>query len=361
MASAPLSRLAAVIAGAVAAFVAVAVHAEAQGRPQWEFEIHGTFASASGVARGQSTAPPAGQPLVLGDGVTTSRVVPSWYFGDGANLLNQVLLLRGLTQRVTALDLSSWPAGGRRAGAQVGARIARQATRTVWVEVSFDLGLDPIGFDRDGLDRIEATRASFVTAFTALANSTSTLMPDPTVTSTATITPGGRRAVVTGAVQYRADRRGLAPFVMAGGGYAATVGAPTRLTLVGNYQFATPGLAVIDETDTMTLEYQGRGGFFWVTGFGMLQEWSTRSGFRTEVRVQVGSTDVAARLFTEPSSRVTSPTGAAILNGTTPGLQFSSTNLRTNLSGSAWEGFAAHRGSVRAIQWTVSAGYYLRF
>jgi hypothetical protein len=288
-------------------------------------------------------------------------VVPSWYFGDGARLLNQVLQLRGLTAQLSALDRVAWPSAGRRSGPQVGARIARQASGNLWLEFSFDLGLDSLGFDQSARDQIETTRSEFVTAFTALANSTSTLLPNPSISSTATIARGGRRAVTTAVVQYRGAGEGMVPYVVAGGGLATPLGQPTSLTLVGAYRLTTPGQAVIDETDTMRLDYHTSNAFLWVAGFGIMKARSAGSGYRVDARAQFGTTSLRAELSTSPSSLVTSPTGAAILNATGPGLQFSSTELRTNLSGPAWSGFEAFTGSTRTVQWVVSAGYYLRF
>jgi hypothetical protein len=50
-----------------------------------------------------------------------------------------------------------------------------------------------------------------------------------------------------------------------------------------------------------------------------------------------------------------------VLNGTTPGLQFSSSTIRPTLSGTAIRGFDAFAGEGRAFQWVVSAAYVRRF
>jgi len=346
--------------------------ARAQARPQtpgkvgvlkWEFEVHGAFATGYSAPEGQSKAPPEGPSFTLGDGTTPSRAVTSWYFGSGASFLNQVLALRGIgiNDRLTALDSAGWPGAGRRPGVQFGARIARRVTSTVWIEVSADLGLDPLGFDSDTSSRIEQTRAAFVTAFTALNNSTLTLMPNPTVTSTATVQSGGRRVVTSGVVQYRGTGTGLRPYVLAGAGFAMPIGGATSLTLSGRYQLATPGGAVFDETDVMVLRYRSTASFVTVAGFGFMRDTSPRSGYRVETRVMFGTAHQDIRLDTEPTVAVTTPTGAAILNATNPGLQFATNGLRTNLSAQATHDFAALTADGKKLQWVVSGGYFWRF
>jgi hypothetical protein len=330
---------------------------------KWEFEVHGAFATGYSAPEGQSKGPSEGPSFTLGDGTTPSKAVTSWYFGSGASFLNQVLALRGIgiNDRVTALDSGGWPSAGRRPGVQFGARIARRVTNTIWIEISADLGLDPLGFDSDTEARIEQTRASFVSAFTALNNSTLTLMPNPTVTSTATVQSGGRRLVTSGVVQYRGTGTGTRPYVFAGVGLATPIGGATSLTLTGRYQFSTPGGAAFDETDAMVLRYHSTMSFVTVAGFGFMRDLSPRSGYRVETRVMFGTAHQDIRLDTEPVVTVTAPTGAAILNATSPGLQFATNGLRTNLSAQATRDFAALTANGKKLQWVISAGYFWRF
>jgi hypothetical protein len=353
------------VAATPAAARAQATGARAQGAPasRWEIEFHGTFATGGGAPPATTTSPVVGQAFTLGDGTTTSRAVPSWYFGEGAAFLNQVLLLRGLTPRIAALDDVTWPSVGRRPGPQFGARVARHVARGAWLELSVDYGLDPMGFPDEARARIETARASFVTAFEALNNSTPTLLPGAAVSSTATLTSGGRRVVTTGILQYRAAPTGASQaYLLVGAGYATTLGEPSSLSMVGNYQLTTPGQTKFDETDALTLRYNVGGSFVWVGGFGVMREVSRRSGYRIEARLMLSSTNLTGLLDTSPSVVIASPTGAAILNSTNPGLQFSTmTGLRTNLSVPPLAGHEVVTASGRNRQWLISAGYFRRF
>ena len=343
----------------VLTLLASPVHGQVR-TPKWEVEVHGAFGTGSASPTSQAKTPGAGPTFTLGDGATPTRAVSSWYFGDGAALLNQVLALRGVTTRLTPLDGQSWPAAGRRPGPQLGARIARHVTGGVWLELSFDLALNPIGFAEPARDQIETTRAAFVSALAALADSTATLLPNPTITSTATLRPAGRQLVTSGVVHYRAQGPGARPYLVGGVGYAVSQGGPASLTLVGNYQLTTPGQARFNETDTVTLKYEATGSIVWIMGGGYTRDLSDKAGFRIDARLLLGSTGITALLSDQPAIDVTSPTGTSILNLTSPGLQFS-TVLRTNLSGPAHTNFEAFNASTRTKQWVISAGYFRRF
>jgi hypothetical protein len=231
----------------------------------------------------------------------------------------------------------------------------------MWIEFSADLGMEPLGFDAEALERIEDSRASFVTAFTALNNSTPTLMPNPTVSAAANVVSGGRRLVTTGAVQFRAPGTGLRPFAVVGAGIMTPIGGDTTLELVGQYRLSTPSGNVFDETDRMILRYRTSSSFVVLAGLGYTGDLSPRSGWRAELRVMFGSLALETTLDTQPEISVTTPTGAAILNGTNPGLQFATNGLRTNLSAPALQGFAALSASGRTTVWVASGGYYWRF
>ena len=57
-----------------------------------------------GGGQGTRTLPPAGPPIVTSSPIFPSRAVPSWFFGDGASLLNAVNAEFDLAAQVTPLD-----------------------------------------------------------------------------------------------------------------------------------------------------------------------------------------------------------------------------------------------------------------
>jgi hypothetical protein len=330
--------------------------------PQWEISFHGGFVTASTPPKGESQAPPAGPTFVMADGATLSRFVPSWYYGDGAVLLNQVLGLRGSPARLSALNRPpGWPVTGHSRG-EVGARIARHLKGGIWFEGAVDIGLDPVGFDEDARASIEASRASFETAFTALAASAASVITASTVTSSADLDPGGRRLLVSAVVQYRGSERVVRPVLLGGVGVATSIGSPATLTLTGTYRFTTPSQAVIEETDTMRLRYETSSSLVWVFGGGVMHDLSRSSAYRVELRVRAGSTKLSADLEATPSRVITSPGGAAVLNATNPGLQFSSVGaISPSLSPVRTTFGGAFQGEGAAFQLVLSAAYVRRF
>ena len=312
---------------------------------------------------GESRTPPAGPTFVMADGSTPSRYVSSWYFGDGTDLLNQVLVLRGLSTigTIRALDqVPGWPIPSS-SGAAIGGRLARRMTRALWFEASVDYGLTGLGFDDSATERIEATRAGFENAFRALATSASSVITASTVTSTADLDLGGRRLLVSGVFQYRGPERVVRPVLLGGVGVGSTVGSPATLTLTGSYRFTTPAQAVIEETDTVRIRYKPSSSLVWIFGGGMMHDVSRRSAYRIELRILATSTKMSAELEASPSRLTASPGGVVVLNATNPGLQFSSSpGILPNLN-VARPPFDAFSGEGASFQMALSASYVWKF
>lgn len=358
------------LACAIVAILPVAAAAQTRAKPQpptkpagpqWEVSFLGGFATGSGAPGGESRTPPAGETFTMADGATPTRAVSSWYFGDGTTLLNQVLQFRGVPARLDPLEASDWPAASRRPGAQVGARLTRHVKGRVWLEFGLDAGFDPVGFDDEMRKRAENTRADFETVFKALAASAPAIVTGSTVTSTADFSPSGGRVIVSGVVHYRGEGPVMRPYLLAGVGAATPFGDPATLTLTGTYRFTTPAQSVIEETDTMRLHYEASGSIVWIFGGGVMRDISKSSAYRVEARLLSSTTKLSGRLDAEPSRVTASPGAAVVLNGTTPGLQFSSSTIRPSLSGTALHGFDAFTGEGRVLQVVLSASYVRRF
>jgi hypothetical protein len=329
--------------------------------PRWEVSVHGGALIGGGTPKGTSNTPFPGPTFVMADGTTPTRAVASWYFGDGAALLNQVLQLRGLAPRVDPLDrLPGWPIGTG-SGFDVGARIARHLRGGVWFEASADIGVGGLRFDDASRDRIEATRADVEAAFNALAASAPAVITASSVTSTATPASGGRQLLVSGVIQYRGSETVIRPVLLAGVGVSTTLGSPATLTMTGTYRFTTPAQAVIEETDTMRLRYDASTSLVWILGGGVMHDLSRSSAYRVELRLLTGSTALTAHLDAEPSRITASPGAVLVLNATNPGIQFSSSPSVIPTLSAAREEFEAFRGEGRVYRLVVSVSYVRRF
>jgi hypothetical protein len=103
--------------------------------PPWEIEFHGggLFSSMSNDGTGRLPDPGAVFTTLIG---TPSRRVSSWYFGDGALLMNQVtLLLGGGGPRITPLDPALIESRlDRDAGGTIGFRLSRRLNNRLRAE-----------------------------------------------------------------------------------------------------------------------------------------------------------------------------------------------------------------------------------
>jgi hypothetical protein len=157
--------------------------------------------------------------------------------------------------RIVALD----PVLGRSLsrvdrGGIIGVRIRRAVTRRLSAEVSVDYAQSQGRIAPVNRDAIEATRASFISAFTALiASNPGRVLRS--VTSTATVEGGRAHHLFTSAaviINLRPSAR-LAPFATAGGGFISVHGKRPSAKLEGNYQFSNLAGAIFNETDTVTV------------------------------------------------------------------------------------------------------------
>ena len=90
----------------------------------WEVEFHGGYVLSSKPSSGTGALP--------GTNAASASTVPSWYFGDGALVLNQALTSIRLSPSIVALDsVLKSPFVERRPGGSVGIRIGRVPDPTV--------------------------------------------------------------------------------------------------------------------------------------------------------------------------------------------------------------------------------------
>jgi len=328
---------------------------------KWEVSFRGGLALGTSAPDPVIKLPLAGETFTMADGLTPTRAIPSWFFGDGAALLNQVLLLRGSNTRMDALE-SHWPIASRRTGPQIGASLAGQVHGGLWLEVAADLGMDPLGFAGPAKDGIEAARAGYERAITALAGTATTIIASSNITATADVASGGRRLLTSFLVHYRGTAPGYRPYLLAGFGFAVALGGEAKATLTGTNRFTTSSQATIEETDTIVIRYKQTSTPVWTLGGGMERDLSRTSAFRVEARVLISALSYTGYLDTSPSATTATPGSALVLNATTPGVQFSSiSGIRPTLSGSRYNGFQVLKTESNGIQWVVSGAYVRRF
>lgn len=344
--------------------VAPAVAQVAPG-PKWEIEVHGGGLFTSDPTSGTPIAQfPAGPPIPTGFLTSTSRAVPSWYFGDGALLLNQNNASFQVSPRLTPLDGALKQRLARRErGLDVGFRIARTLTPRFLAEFNFDYSPIPLRLTREATDAIEASRATFITAWQGLLSTSGST--NRVVTSTSEFsTDDGHEIAATGALRIRFATRGrLHPYATAGGGMLFYDGSAPGATLTGDYGFSF-GPFPINERDAVTVGVRTKDrvpvGLF---GGGFEYGFSARQGIRADVRLHVSENTIETVVSANPSTREQSPP-FAITTPFPPTIQFSnsrSINRPSSLSGAPVTDLVTFTGTGLQTQTSLTVGYFVRF
>jgi hypothetical protein len=330
----------------------------------WEVEFHAAGGPVSNPTDGTASLPAAAPPFTTVVG-TTSRRTSSWYFGDGAVLLNQVNAALGVTPRITPLDpVFQGSLADRRRGASVGIRVSRGFSRRFSAEFAFDYALGRLTMSPPALAGIEAARASFAPALTALIASGPFV--GSTVTSATTIHDGGgRQTFATGAFNINLKTSGkVIPYITAGAGVIVNIGETPSASLEGNYRFQVPGLlpAPVSETDRVTLRTSIDDGIVGVVGGGLKFLVSRHWGIRFDLRGLLNEVSTDMLLGTGSTASTLSPAGVAA-STSTPSVQFSNNPGlgSSSLSAPPITDFRSFTSRGLQSQTNITAGLFLRF
>lgn len=337
---------------------------------KWTFELFGgSYATESASGGGSPGSLPAGATFALASG-RPSRAVSSWYFGDGAVLLNQVLTqFAGSTgtsfprlSPIESVFQTSQPLR-RNGGGAFGARLGRELTSRIAIEVSVERSLTSLDLDEATRAGLKTTSDTFNESFRALLNTSpvtnlavSSTLDAPTVSNSQTRMAATLRwSIVNG--------RRFELHLLGGGGIARNSGDSSAATLTGKYSFRYFGTAPMEETDSVTVRIaQPKQGAIGVVGGGAIYNFSARSALRVDFRLQSNSNKVEAILSAAP--RVAALTPADVLStaaAISPGLQFSTqAGVRSSLSGPN-ANVTVFTGSGRSTQASVTVGLVRRF
>jgi len=354
------------VVAAVAACLAVAPSAWAQSsanQSRWEVEGYGGAALLFGSSDGSVTLPAPGPPIATSSPIFPSRRVPSWFFGDGALLLNQVNQQFGVTSLIQPFDdaLAGLADSGAN-GFVAGARLRRVLSTSLSLEFSFDLFPASAELSSDFLAAVDATRDSFVPAFQGLLATG----PFTGVGVTATSTSGGSSLEIatTGALVYHfGSSEGFRPYLTFGGGIITGTGGGASVTLEGNYRFDILGEVPIDETDRVTVRYESRTVPAGLVGAGLRRDMSDRWGIRIDGRVLIGPNTTRILLDTDPLVATGSPADY-VESFTAPSIQFSnnpSTGRESSLGGPSLQDFEVFVADGLQARVLITAGVFFRF
>lgn len=333
---------------AAATFVALtlALPAVAQDR-RWEVEFVGGGVVSAPASVGSLSLPPAGAGLVTSSPLYPAREIPSWLFGDGATLLNDVNGQFGIAARVTPLDsLLRTPETG--AAAVLGVRVRRYVSPRTSLEFGLETTTSTPASE-DLAAAVEATRSSFTPAFAGLLGSGP--FSGISINATAAADAGGYRETSATAalnVHWR-DAHALRPYATAGGGVLFGSGSLPSAQFSAGYRFSILGEVPIAETDNVQLRYERPASLVIVLGGGVAHAFSDAWGMNIDARVLFGPDRTRILLDAAPGATRGSPAGF-IESFTNPAIQFSNdpaTGRRSTLTAPPLDGVEVYSGGTR--------------
>ena len=332
--------------------------------PRIEVEGYGGFGRLLDAGAATLSLPGAGAPITTSSPMFPSRSVPSWFFGDGAVLMNAAITELGLTAHITPLDQAIATIGHTaQPGGGMGARLRIRTAPHVWTELAVDVAANSSTMPDALAAAVESTRASFVQAMTSLFASG----PFTNTSVTATATPqNGSWRDVTATVAANVDLReigGFTPTLTVGGGMVTRTGIQSAVSLEGRYRTRILGVVPIDETDRVTIRGEARTAPAIVVGAGLSHRVAGRLSLRLDARLVATNRTILASIDAAPS--VTSSTPADYVESfTNPSVQFSnnlSTGRRSSLSGDALDHAEVARSTRLQARALITLGIAFRF
>jgi opacity protein-like surface antigen len=350
----------------------VATATQASAGQGWEIDVHGGALMSTNPTSGTSALPPAGPDLPLNGPASNSitRRVPSWYLGDGAAILNQILGARSPV-KIEPLDpILQSRVVERQSGSSVGVRVDRLLTPRFGVEFALDSTQGQLTLRSTTKNLITASQASFLATWNTLLNAPSG--GSQVVTSDAALDDErGRQVVTAGALLINLlSSASLSPYVAVGAGYIAGRNGAPSVTLVGNYDFMFPSIQIapiprlhLNDTDTVKIQAVAKNSITWVFGGGVKYAVGKRWGVRADLRDYVNRDVIRINLTTAPNTAFVGSPGTVTfaLSQTSPLLIFSSSPLALSTLSTAIADFQTFVGTGVVNQINASAGVFWRF
>lgn len=352
----------------------VAVHAsagsaaaQAAGDRKWEVEVSGGGEFSVRPVDGAALPIEPGEPFTTVAG-EPSRRVRSWFFGDGAALLNEAV--EGFRDQIDVppidpLDyvLGTGLLGPHATGGVTSLSVTRALNRRFAVEFSGSYSTYPrIELAGAASSGIRRSRESFEPTWAPL------MFVGPFDESTVGSAFAGRdgrlrEAAVTGALQVTFPTAGRAvPYVSVGAGYVDVSGELPSSEVVGSYRFRVNRQHVFEQVDAVTLRSSSSGGAaVGVVGGGVKAYLSDRWGLRLDVRALIGQSATYLEVDTDP--RVRADDGFdAVASRTAPSIQFGNeaAGVPTTL-GLPAQGLRTWSASGLLVRARFSLGLFWRF
>lgn len=348
--------------------MALAQNPAPAGKGRWSVELYG-----GGIIESQSTSGtpigefPAGDTFVT-DSLRVSRHHPSWRFGDGALLFNQVAAAFGQINgrtfaTITPIDDVLRSSGDRSGGrAAFGLRVGRDLTPTVALEILIERSSGGLTASDTARAAIATADASFEAAFRDLLGTAPILglQVDSDVTLPETSRSQTRILGAVSKVLTARERWSLT--ATAGAGVQLRGGDPAEVRMNGRYQFSLFGTSPIFERDEVFISFDEKEtSVVGLLGLSAIYDLTQATGVRIGVRAHLTGNGATTSIRTAPTVS-TGQTPGTLPSLTTPGIQFSNTtSALSSLRPSLASTLTTFTGSGTNRQVVITLGLVRRF
>ena len=343
----------------IAVFFSMTPAAHAQG-PRWTIQFHGGASINPDAGSGRVTLPPPSTPVMPIPFASATRPVPSWFFGDGVTLMNQVngrvrpnQTAAGIDRLLSGSGLSS---GVRPA---LGMRVTRTLTPRFALEGAVSLQPGGDAFDDDVRGIVDMSLVSFRAFWQPLPGfggaATSVVEANADYDDEA-----GRQLISTAAVRlHLAGSQGRSLHAIGGGGVRSTFGHRAEIRLEGTYNVRI-GTTQFTERDQLTVSFDvDRHVPVGLLGVGWEQPLSARSGFSIEIRSHLGRSGVSTHLGTAPERTING--NSALVLGLGPAILLSNIGIVDSSLTTELENFRTFEATKVRAQTSITAGWFFRF
>jgi hypothetical protein len=322
----------------------------------WEIELHGGTVVANSSNGGDLRLPPAGFPFTVTGG-GTSNLISSWYFADGATLLNQVATQVSAQNRIVPIDAQMRSSAVRYGGLLGGVRLSRSLSQRLSAEFNLDYNHNALALRSSADSAFQRSQDSFVATWREVHDLHGVAAQ---VTTSRTDRKVGRTVALTATINLNLPiLAGLKPYVLAGGGHSFDR-SRNIVELQGSYEFTAIGVP-IRETTVVAVRYDSEGGMLGVVGGGFKRDLSPRWGIRGDIRAHVHDNRTRAAVRSLPSFREGTPESGIFFSTSPRTIQFRNTSDVVASLGQSLTSFRTSDGTGSLLSLQTTFGFYRRF
>ena len=328
-------------------------------RQTWELSLTGGARDLPGSTLSENVS--VQQPTAFFESPQASagiaRVVTSWFLQ---------------TTVVKTIQPLTIPAGAPQLSTSTRPLIGFRATRWLHPRLGIEIAADFAGgtgiqLGRASLGQIEASRASFGSAFMAIFLQSPTLYTNPSATAmtSTTMATGGQVQASAAFILTKASGR-LRPYASVGFGERLIIGGDERVTVAGQYAFSSSAGALISQADQVVLRYlPAYSSVTYLLGGGIRWYTTARRGIRADAGFASANVGGEMTVSTASSSATGTPSGFVVQPSTPVNttIVFSNTpSQQMSLSGAPLNGLITARGGGGSHWgWQSTISWFWRF